>query len=70
MTRLAALLHVLTDVLEDTEHGKPWRLICHELNITNVVSFARLTRLQLATTFDFDCWGYNISTNNAGRSGD
>jgi hypothetical protein len=54
MTRLAALLHVLTDVLEDTEHGKPWCLICHELNITNVVSFTCLTRLQLAMTFDFD----------------
>jgi hypothetical protein len=54
MTRLAALKHVLTVVLEETEHGKPWRLIDHELNITNVVSFARLTREQLATEFEFD----------------
>lgn len=54
MSRLAALQHVLTVVLEETENGKPWRLIRHELNITNVVSFARLTREQLATEFEFD----------------
>jgi hypothetical protein len=54
MTRLAALRHLLTDVLEDMEHGKPWRLVYHVLNTTNVVSFARLTPTQLEGDFEWD----------------
>jgi hypothetical protein len=54
MTRLAALQHLLTNVLEDTEHGKPWRLVYHALNTTNVVSFARLTQTQLESNFEWD----------------
>jgi hypothetical protein len=59
MTRLPTLKHMLTVILEETEHGKPWQLINHELNIGNVVSFARLTRAQLESNFQYDPAGGN-----------
>jgi hypothetical protein len=48
MTRLATLKHMLTVILKETEHGKPWQLINHELN------FARLTCAQLESNFQYD----------------
>jgi hypothetical protein len=42
MTCLAAIQHLLTDVLKDNMHGKPWQLVCYKLNITKMVTFACL----------------------------
>jgi hypothetical protein len=57
MTRLGALQRLLTEVLEDNVHGKPWRLVFHHLNVTNVATFARLDRASLEATFDWDPLG-------------
>jgi hypothetical protein len=54
MTRLDALQHLLTGVLEDDVHGKPWRLVHFKLNVMNVVTFARLERASFEEDFEHD----------------
>jgi hypothetical protein len=56
MTRLATQKRMLTVIFEETEH---WQMINHDLNIGNVVSFARLTRAQLERNVQYDPAGGN-----------
>jgi hypothetical protein len=57
MKRLGALQRLLTEVLEVNVHGKPWALVFHHLNVTNVATFARLDRTSLEETFYWDPLG-------------
>jgi ribosomal protein L14E/L6E/L27E len=53
-TRYESLKHLMTDVLELTEHDKPWRLVHHHHKCNTLLAFDRLTEAQLCETFRWD----------------
>jgi hypothetical protein len=53
-TRSESLKHLMTVVLDLTEHDKPWRLVHHHHKCNTLLAFDRLTEAQLCETFQWD----------------